>query len=1013
MREARPTLFFPCGKIILGTMRKTVITLLFILSVVGVQARQSLGAGELSATLRRASDLFERGRWSDARQALLDVRPQLTTGADRERVDYQLAVCRMELGGRDADAALLRFRELHPGSAYANDVRLALASYYCTAEDYARAREELDRIDYRALKAADRERFDVRQGYIAFVGGDYDEAVRYFSRIAPDGPYGDHALYYRSYIAYSRGDDASAQAGFVRLVRSDAYGALAPFYLLQIRFRQGDYAYVVDKAPELIRTAATHRRADLFRVVAEAWFRLDDYPKAVAALKDFRTAEGRMGRDEYYIEGYALYRMARYDEAAASLRKACGADDPLTQNASYHLADCYLRAGDKPSAMQAFAMAADGAYDERIAEEALFNYGKLQWELGGGRFNEAIHVLGRYVERYPASERTPEARTLLAAAYYNAKDYDAAYEAIRRLPDPDGEMRAALQKVSYFRGLEAYDRGDLETARRSLAEAASVGVSPKFSSLAAFWQGEIAYAKGDWEAARRQYESYLKRAPRSEREYALAIYNLGYCDFSQRRMADAATRFERFLSLYAPQDDYRADALCRLGDARYALRLFDGAVEAYDEAIATDRTAKYHALYRRALTLGILGRTQEKIDALRSMVASGRGDRLADASYELGRTYLAAERYDEGARALERFVADYPHASKHTAALTDLGLAYFNLGQRDKALAYYDRVVRGAPNSPEARDAMQAIREIYVGGGDADAYFAYAERTGAENDLSAVARDSLSFAAAQKLYLADRTDAASRSLRSYLKSFPKGYYRTDALYYLSDCYLRAGSRGEAISALRELVDEGQTQYRVDALGKLAAMTEAEGRTSESAAAYRKLIDEAPTAAARAEAADGYLRTTVAAGDDEAILKAASEAESLGAGDSSLRRVRFAAAKVCEKRGDQARAMELYERLSAEVRSPEGAEAMYRRIEAARSGGESERAERMILDFSDRNTPQSYWLAKAFLLLGDIYLERGDDFQARATYQSVADGYSPSDDGIVAAARERIAKMKRQ
>ncbi len=49
-----------------------------------------------------------------------------------------------------------------------------------------------------------------------------------------------------------------------------------------------------------------------------------------------------------------------------------------------------------------------------IAEDALFNYGKLQYELGGGVFNEAINVLGRYLERYPDSPRADEARELLA-----------------------------------------------------------------------------------------------------------------------------------------------------------------------------------------------------------------------------------------------------------------------------------------------------------------------------------------------------------------------------------------------------------------------------------------------------------------------------------------------------------------------------------------------------------------------------------------------------------------------
>lgn len=48
---------------------------------------------------------------------------------------------------------------------------------------------------------------------------------------------------------------------------------------------------------------------------------------------------------------------------------------------------------------------------------------------------------------------------------------------------------------------------------------------------------------------------------------------------------------------------------------------------------------------------------------------------------------------------------------------------------------------------------MQSIREIYVSEGDVDAYFDYAAKAGVESDLTALSRDSLSFAAAQKLYL--------------------------------------------------------------------------------------------------------------------------------------------------------------------------------------------------------------------------------------------------------------------
>ena len=87
-----------------------------------------------------------------------------------------------------------------------------------------------------------------------------------------------------------------------------------------------------------------------------------------------------------------------------------GPDDKLSQNASYHLADCYLRMGRKQQAMQSFAMASSEGYDDAISEDALFNYGKLQYELGGGYFNEAINVLNRYIARYPNSGRVPQVK---------------------------------------------------------------------------------------------------------------------------------------------------------------------------------------------------------------------------------------------------------------------------------------------------------------------------------------------------------------------------------------------------------------------------------------------------------------------------------------------------------------------------------------------------------------------------------------------------------------------------
>lgn len=70
-------------------------------------------------------------------------------------------------------------------------------------------------------------------------------------------------------------------------------------------------------------------------------------------------------------------------------------------------------------------------------------------------------------------------------------------------------------------------------------------------------------------------------------------------------------------------------------------------------------------------------------------------------------------------------------------------------------------------------------------------------------------------------------------------------------------------------------------------------------------------------------------------------------------------------------------MKLYKKLASDVRTKEGSAAAYYVLEDVFAGGDMDKAEKAIFAYSERE-PQAYWLANAFILLGDVYV------QARAT-----------------------------
>ena len=160
-----------------------------------------------------------------------------------------------------------------------------------------------------------------------------------------------------------------------------------------------------------------------------------------------------------------------------------------------------------------------------------------------------------------------------------------------------------------------------------------------------------------------------------------------------------------------------------------------------------------------------------------------------------------------------------------------------------------------------------------------------------------------------------------------------------------------------------------------------------------------------------DALDKYFSATIESDNQELIVEVADYL--IAHPDASVdmvRRAKFEKAKALEKSGKRNPAVAIYSALSEDVSNVEGAESAYRIIETAFKYGSFEKAESLVYEFADKNTPHAFWLAKSFLLLGDVYLSRGDLFQARATYQSVVDGYSNKDDGIINEAIERVESL---
>ena len=104
---------------------------------------------------------------------------------------------------------------------------------------------------------------------------------------------------------------------------------------------------------------------------------------------------------------------------------------------------------------------------------------------------------------------------------------------------------------------------------------------------------------------------------------------------------------------------------------------------------------------------------------------------------------------------------------------------------------------------------------------------------------------------------------------------------------------------------------------------------------------------------------------------------------------------------------------ILERLASDVSDEYGAEAAYMLVLDSYDRGEFEQVETKVYAFADAGSGQTYWLAKCFIVLGDSFMERNEVEQAKATFESVRDGYTPSgeDDDVLDNVRMRLNKIE--
>ena len=911
------------------------------------------------------------------------------------------------------EARVKEFMEENPHSVLIPQITYRHALNLFDRQDYKAAGALLDEVAPTAIERSQVDEYLFKKAYCELENGDVDRALLRFIELEkrPISDYTAPAKYSIAYIYYEKKEFFDALGWFEKAALDRRFAENANYFIMECRFMLKDYEYVTRHGERMYKSVPEDRKPHLARIISESWLVLGNASEARRYYELTANASGQpKNRTDWFYSGSVLYAVGDYKGAIESYSNMESRADSIGQVANYQLGYSYVQTKNKVAAIQAFKDASMSMFDPAISEDAYFNWAKLAFDI-----NNDPSVFQTYIKRYSDREKDDKIYSYMAVAALHNHDYAGAVDAYGMIDELDDDMRNNYMKANYLRAHQLISAGSYRLAVQCLKVAAYYSdKGSRFNQLSRFWIAESYYRNDQYRQARELYtELYNQSALYRQPESYLIPYNIAYCFFKEGDYDSA----EKWFSLYLDGSvaDFRKDALERVGDCHFVRKDYKSAAAAYDVVVGDFYDVNdIYPYYQAALSYGLSRNSERKIKLLSNALSADPSARFyPEAIYELGRAYVLREDDTNAEKVFHQLASSSKDTTYVAKAYIELGSLSRNQSQFNEALGYYKTVVEEMPLSGYAEDALAAIESIYQTKNEPQEYLAYIESIGKGASKTADEKEKMIFNAAEQNYLTGNYQRALASLQEYLEQYPAGKYAFNAEFYIADSYKNLGKFEQACDSYEKVIEGGTGSYVELAMLGFSELSYKLERWDDALGGYSSLYAAARFDNNRFAALEGMMRSAYRGHKwYEAIKNADKVLFESRMSDAVKREAEFVKAKAFMATSRRAEALAAMEKLAADCMDEFGAEAVYMLIMDSYDKAEFAEVENKVYAFADAGSPQTYWLAKSFIVLGDSFVDRGEFMQAKATFESVRDGYvSSGKDDVMDNVRMRLEKLQ--
>lgn len=829
---------------------------------------------------------------------------------------------------------LKKYLDTYPYTTYESEVRMMLGVLEIEHGSYKKGVRDLDFVQPDALTRPHQDVFRFYRGYGYLMLQDFKHAEPYFSELR-DYPngYRERAFYYHAYCLYKQNRYDEAMPLLLALEYNSNFRQTVPYYITQIYYKQHNLNEARARAEQLLHEQPANE---------------NNYELC-----------GILG-ECYYADGdytHAGEMLTRYMDGCQKLKR------PIRAYDLYLLANIQVQQGQIAEAKLGYQAALDAGLPDDLQEEAQYNYTLCCYQQSTA-LGESIRAFTDFLQQYPRSRHKDDIQRLLCDAFIRSGSYQSALDALDQVRPVDAKVLATRQYLRYNLGTDAFVQNNMKQAEEWFTQVIThAEPNDPYLTEAYYWRAETRYRMHDNLTAQSDINLYLNRHDvASSPNHHQAIFLNAYIDFNNKQYDSALGSFLRYSEMVGTGDPTWADARCRIADCQFMARRYTEAIQSYTEVLNHQGVRSDYALFQIGCAQGLTHHYADKVETMRRLVRQyPKSDYTDDALYEEARALIEDHREGEAISTYSHLLDNYPNSRFARMASIEKAMLYRNLGQKEQAIEAYKQTIQSYPGSEQAYVALEGLEALYVELNRISDYMAYTKELGRYRMNITTREDSLTHAAAEVQYMLGNYPAA---LVEYTK-----LCQIEGNPYMEEACMRVGELS---------YDSHDYETALEYFGRMLAV--ASGRENTHIARL------------------GILRSSYNLHRNESTIEIAD----LILGDEPIpdevrQEALYNRAKAYMAIGKYGQALVDWDHLKVDVRTAEGAEALYSTAECYYHMGATESAERVIMDLLGRQTSQQYWLARALILLSDIYFDRGDTFESQQYLLTLQRNYNTPDE----------------